>query len=171
MMGDGKTSKKPYDPAVLGDDYYAVWAFDWGDLSSQSGANKGVDIAGWNYARSGDAGVFSKIGISQSEFYYEPRKDGPTKWRGGFKSTLPVFASDKGLQYEALWNMRWRARLRRVHMPIPSVGSILADKLADKISVPIIGKMLKWPITKMGDFVDDEVKKVLGPASESIMVH
>jgi hypothetical protein len=172
VLGSGKTSKKPYDPAVLGDDYYAVWAFDWGDLSSQSGANKGVDIAGWNYGHAGDASVFTQIGISQAEFYYEPRKDGPTKWRGGIASALPgPFASDKGIQYEALWNMRWRARLRRVHLPIPSVGSIIADKIADKISVPLIGKILKWPVTKLGDLVDGEVKKVLGGATEAIMVH
>src|SRR5262249_45076127 len=53
-LGAGKTSKKVYDPATLGDSYFAVWSFDWGNLADQSGANKGVDIAGWNYKHAGD---------------------------------------------------------------------------------------------------------------------
>ena len=55
VLGSGKTSKKPYGAATIGDDYYAVWSFDWGNLADQSGAARGVDVAGWNKAHAGEA--------------------------------------------------------------------------------------------------------------------
>ena len=61
--------------------------------------------------------------------------------------------------------------MRRLHLPLPSVGGILAEKLGGKIKVPIIGDLLKWPVTKVGDMVDAEIKKVLGPMADGYIIH
>lgn len=175
-LGAGKTSKKVYDPATLGDSYFAVWSFDWGNLADQSHANKGVDIAGWNYAHAGEAGIFSKIGVAQAEFYYEPKADDPDKHfkPSSVMGTAPGWFKDKGTQGladDAMWNMRWRARLRRVHLPSPSIGGIIASKISDHIKVPIVGDMLKYPLDKIGEKIDDKVKEVIGSATGDLIVH
>ncbi len=171
-MGANKTSKKVYDPAVLGDDYFAIWAFDWGNLDDQSDAGKGVNIAAWNKAKAAGPNIFSKIGITKAEFYYEPRSGGPTRWGKNWDESKPFAKSQGGgLADEAMWNMRWRARLRRIRLPIPSVGAILASKVGSKIKVPIIGDMLKYPIGQLGELIDDKVGDVIGAVTGGVIAH
>jgi len=153
-----KTTKMVYEPATLGDDYFAVWAFASGDLSDQTGAHKGVEIAGWNKAKVSAPTAFSKIALAKSEFYYEPRPDDPRRWKDG-------------LADDAMWNMRWRARLRRLRLPIPAAGAILATKINGAIpKIPIFGDMLSWPGDKLGELVDDEVSAAIAPLT-SIIAH
>lgn len=174
-LGEGKTSKKVYDAATLGDDYFAVWSFDWGNLQDQSDAAKGVNVAGWNKAKAAGPSTFTKFGIAKAEFYYEPKPGDPKKWGKEFSETLPLgLAPDEkegGLSTDAMWNMRWRARLRRVRLPVPSAGGILASKLNSKIKVPIIGDMLQWPAGKLGDMVDDKVREVIGAITSGVITH
>ncbi len=174
-LGEGKTSKKVYDAATLGDDYFAVWSFDWGNLADQSDAAKGVNVAGWNHAKAAGPSTFTKFGIAKAEFYYEPKPGDPKKWDKELAETLPLgLAPDEkagGLKTDAMWNMRWRARLRRVRLPVPSAGGILASKLNSKITVPLIGDMLKWPADKLGDTVDDKVREVIGGITSGFITH
>jgi len=173
-LGKDKTSKKVYGAATLGDDYFAIWSFDWGNLREQSDAAKGVDVAGWNKAHANDPTILSRVGVAQAEFYYEPKPGDPKKWRKDLSDSVPFGlggTKEGGLEEEAMWNMRWRARLRRVRLPYPSVGGILADKITDKIKVPIIGDLLKWPAGKVGEIVDSKIKEVVGPVTDELIVH
>lgn len=173
--GDGKTCKRVYEPALLGDDYFAVWSFVWGDLAEQSGAPRGVNVAGWNKAYAAGPDVWSKVGIAKSEFYYEPKPGDPKQWGKSFGDTVPFGLGGKkegGLVEEAMWNMRWRARLRRLRLPIPTAGGVLASKLGSKFTkIPVIGEMLKWPGAKLGEIVDDKVGGLIGGLTSGTIVH
>ena len=172
-LGEGKTSKRVYAPAALGDDYFAVWAFSWGDLSEQSGADKGVNIAAWNKGKVAEPTFFSKVGLAKSEFYYEPKPDDPKKWRKDADSILPGGATGEGgLVADAMWNMRWRARLTRVRLPIPQAGSMLAGKINKAVpKLWFFGDLLKLPATKLGDMIDDKVGGAIESVTSTIIAH
>lgn len=173
-LGKDKTSKKVYDAASAGDDYFAIWGFGWGDLDNQSSGPKGLNVAGWGAKTSG-ANTFSKVGIAKAEFYYEPKPEDPKKWGKDFGERVPgssMFGKPEGgLAEEAMWNMRWRARLRRLRLPTPSAGAWLATKVNDKIKVPVVGDMLKWPADKLGEIVDDKVSEYIGSLTSGWIVH
>jgi hypothetical protein len=170
--GEGKTSKMVYEPASLGDDYFAVWSFGFGDLKDQTGADKGVNIAGWNKAKVSDPTVFSKIALAKAEFYYEPKPEDPKKWGKDWDDRVPGGEKpDGGLAEDAMWNMRWRARLRRLRLPIPSAGGLLATKINSAIpKIPVFGDMLKWPADKVGELIDDKVAEFIAPVT-TIIAH
>jgi hypothetical protein len=172
-LGEGKTSKRVYSPAALGDDYFAVWAFSWGDLSEQSGADRGVNIAAWNKAKVAEPSMFSKVGLAKSEFYYEPKPDDPKKWRKDADSILPGGASGSGgLCADAMWNMRWRARLTRLRLPIPQAGSMLAGKINKVVpKLGFFGDLLKLPATKLGDLIDDKVGGAIESVTSTLIAH
>jgi hypothetical protein len=70
-----------------------------------------------------------------------------------------------------MWNMRWRARLRRLRLPVPSTGAILATKINSAVpKIPVFGDMLKWPADKLGELVDDKVAEVIAPLT-TIIAH
>jgi hypothetical protein len=121
MSGDGKTSKKVADGAQNGDSSFQVWSFvngkDWYKESE-----KGVEIASWggDRASNGVLEELAKIGFAQAEFYYD--------------QTDPEALSWSDYEEDALWNMRWRARLRRVRLPGGGMlGGLLGGGLPDWI--------------------------------------
>lgn len=172
-LGAGKTSKTIYEPASLGDDYFAIWGIGFGDLSDQTGAEKGVNIAGWNKASASGPNIFSRVGIAKAEFYYEPKPDDPKKWGKDAAAIIPGGSKGEGgLSEDAMWNMRWRARLSRLRLPIPSAGAILATKINSKIpKIPVLGDLLKLPAEKIGEAIDDKVGAVIGGVTNTIIAH
>ncbi|MBI5537776.1 MAG: hypothetical protein HY898_33940 [Deltaproteobacteria bacterium] len=97
--GNNKTPKKVYEGAKNGNEYFQIWSVVWGDQARLKEGGQGVGIAAWNKAKPKPPPEWGKIGIAQAEFYY----DGSGSWNG--------------LKEDAMWNMRWRARLRRVRPP------------------------------------------------------
>lgn len=75
--------------------------------------------------KAGDPGFWSRVGWAQAEFYYDTDR----AW------------SDDLAKYDAMWNLRWRARLRRVNSPAAAlmsstIGSILGklkERLAEEV--------------------------------------
>jgi len=173
--GDGKTSKMVYEPATLGDDYFAIWGFGFGDLTDQTDAGKGVNIAAWNKAKVAPPSPFSKIGLAKAEFYYEPKSDDPKKWGKDLAGSIPFGLGGKsegGLVEDAMWNMRWRARLRRLRLPIPAAGALLATKINSAIpKVPLFEDLLKWPAGKLGELVDSKISGVVDGLTSTIIAH
>jgi len=106
-----KTSKMIYAGAQNGDDNFQVYGFVLGDNDAmRQNAKTRVEMAGWNKAKVDPgalADTMEKAGFAEAEFYYDQVTPGKLAW------------SD--YQDDALWNMRWRARLRRFHLPT-SVG-------------------------------------------------
>jgi hypothetical protein len=116
FCGDGtnRTSKRVYDGAKNGDDYFGVWSFAWGDLSSQTGAARGVETGAWNQLKAKAPADITKISFAKAEFYYDVRSSGsPAKW-SDYKD-------------DAMWNLRWRARMRRVRPPGSQLSSMVAS--------------------------------------------
>jgi hypothetical protein len=151
----GKSSKKVFDSAVNGDIYFAVWAFTWGDLGKQSDAGKGVNIGAWNKAKVSAPEVWSKIALAKAEFYYEPKSNN---------------AAWSDIKDDAMWNMRWRARLRRVRLPSFSAGNWLVGKISSKIPVAV-GDLFSSDLDKVAGLVDDAVGKVLGGLRSGTIAH
>lgn len=172
-LGEGKTSKTVYEPASLGDDYFAIWGFGFGDLSDQTGADKGVNIAGWNGAKASGPNIFSRVGIAKAEFYYEPKPDDPKKWSKDAAAIIPGGSKGEGgLSEDAMWNMRWRARLTRLRLPIPAAGAILATKINSVVpKIPIFGDLLKLPASKLGEVIDDKIGGVIGGFTNTVIAH
>ncbi|MFO0677801.1 MAG: hypothetical protein U0169_14790 [Polyangiaceae bacterium] len=104
---DGKTPKKVSDGCVNGDDHFAIWSTVWGDVK-KSGAAKGVEIASWNKRKAQDPSPIARFQVAKAEFYY----DASGVWGD--------------MVDDAMWNMRWRARLRRVRSPVPKLGAMMA---------------------------------------------
>jgi hypothetical protein len=86
-----ETPMKVYDPATFGSDFYAIWSFASTD-SPQLGTK-----ADWFFA--------------EADFYYD-RGNGEFSFNNDGTQNFPD---------DAMWNMRWRARLRRLRAPIPDV--------------------------------------------------
>ena len=122
-----KLGKKIKDGAKHGDANFAAWGVANGQLQS-TGAG-GLRVATWNQPPSAatdarDAETVAKIAVAQSEFYFEPRQDGPKRWAAESGSPAAAAGGDPSatgnagsVKDEALYHMRWRARLRRVHLP------------------------------------------------------
>jgi hypothetical protein len=109
-----------YGNANMGDDNFAVWSTavgNWDDI-----ANRGVAV-GALFSKNGSmvgpppGDVLN--GVAKAEFYYEPRVDADSmehEIHDVPASLSTQIAEDKN----CLWNLRWRARLRRYRSPAPA---------------------------------------------------
>jgi hypothetical protein len=102
-----------YPKAKMGLDYFGVWSTAIGNYGTDPHASR-VQIAG-QQARTGNKVVIGppqdvSVGVSKSEFYYDP---GPGDTSTNEVSVASGITTDPS--HDVLWNMRWRARLRRYH--------------------------------------------------------
>jgi hypothetical protein len=159
--GSDRTSKAIYSASRMGDDYFGVFGFTTGDLKNQSDADKGVAVAGWG-TKPGDPAVWDQVQFAKSEFFYEPRSDGKTDW--------------SSVSSDCMWNMRWRARLRRFHIPAPEMTSFLFP-LVSKIDDAGGGWALKSILNKVlksdtvTGVINDPVKGVIGGMTDDLIIH
>jgi hypothetical protein len=82
-----------------GSDALQVWSVVRGDPAQLRGVDAGVRVALWSGRRATALPIASGFGFAQAEYYYDT--DRP--W--------------DDVREEALYNLRWRARLRRVRWP------------------------------------------------------
>lgn len=119
MGADSMTSKRVFDDAQNGNGYFQVWSVVVGDDQWPRRADPGVKIAAWHKQMSMPPSPWGKVAFAEAEFYY----DTSGKW--------------EDYKEDAMWNMRWRARFRRVRPPTPDVATVIADvaggKLANKL--------------------------------------
>jgi hypothetical protein len=103
----GKTSKMVFDSAYNGNDYFQVYGLVMGDSAQiRKNADKAVQMPAWGKASISSnplTDTLEKAGFSEAEFYYDQVKSGKLAW--------------KDYKDDAMWNMRWRARLRRFRLP------------------------------------------------------
>jgi hypothetical protein len=163
-----KVPKKVYSAAENGDNYFASWGIVWGDLMSQSNAGHTVDNAAWGQVETADPNFLSSYHFAKSEYYYEPKESDGKDWGS--------------LVEDAMWNMRWRARLRRTYLPPLNLGAKLADAITGKVTEtispylgedsPLTGKVvdiLTDPVKQMGEQVDDIVGEKIGNINQGII--
>lgn len=103
--GSSASNKSPVrvkNSCKAGDSCFAVWSLVNGDIANNSGAYKGVNIAGWGGETASDSTTLGKQHFAMAEFFYEPSS--ASNW--------------DGIKAEAMWKLRWKARLRRFRLPI-----------------------------------------------------
>jgi hypothetical protein len=114
--GGGKTPKKVVEGAKNGNQFFQINVFAWGDMKLTKMSQRKVSQVAWGKLVVKPPPYWGKIQMSNAEYYY----DGSGDW-------------DK-LKEDALWNMRWRARLRRYHQEISPASSLM--KAASLLSLP-----------------------------------
>ena len=103
---DNTTSMKVFDQAENGNGYFQVWSVVIGNDKWAKQVDPGVKMAAWGQASSVPDKWWGRVGFAQAEFYYDWR---PSQGGSGIWSDYSE---------DALWNMRWRARFRRVRPPV-----------------------------------------------------
>ncbi|CAN5924141.1 hypothetical protein BH11MYX4_BH11MYX4_23940 [soil metagenome] len=144
-------SKRVYKPARHGNDYFATWGFTTSSfIEKEDRGGKGLAVATWQRRTEGSEisqaeldRSLRMVQVAKSEFYYDPRSGGPRDW--------------DGIKEEALWNLRWRARLRRVSQP--------NDTLARFFSGPGLGPIVQ---EGSGSEVGATVRNVLAASPEQL---
>jgi hypothetical protein len=129
-----ESSLRVIDKADLGSDYFAVWSGVHGNWDST--AQRGVALATWGKGKASTPGPQATWALAEAEFYFDKHgKAGVTgggdlnDWIQAVKNRDPSAPLKQTFPEDAMWNMRWRARLRRVCWPNPGIGGLIADKL------------------------------------------
>lgn len=121
-----KTSKMIYEPAVNGDDYFQVYGFVLGDNEAmRQNSDKRVEMPAWGKAKIQPNTLtdnLEKVGFAEAEFYYDQVNTKKLAW-DDYKD-------------DALWNMRWRARLRRFRLPTAMAMDNINGMLGSVPGVP-----------------------------------
>jgi hypothetical protein len=172
--GDGKpVSKRIYQPARHGNDYFATWGFTTSSfIESEDRGEKGLAVATWQRRPEGAAvsqaeldRSLRRIQVAKSEFYYDPRSGGPRDW--------------DGIKEEALWHLRWRARLRRVSQPNatlarffsgPGMGPIMSEGYGSEIG-PTIRNVLTASPDDLAQWTEKNVGRVSATRRTGGIVH
>ena len=149
--GSKPVGKRIYKPARHGNDYFATWGFTTSQfIESEDRGAKGLAVATWQRRPEGSTlspaeldKSLRMVQVAKSEFYYDPRSGGPRDWAG--------------IKEEALWNLRWRARLRRVSQP----NSALARFFSGEGLGPIMS-------AGSGSEVGQTVRNVLAASPEEL---
>lgn len=113
----GKTPKKVIDAAKNGNKYFQIITYAWGDTKLASMGRSQVKVAAWGKKVVKPPKFWGKIQFAQAEYYY----DDSGSW--------------DDLKEDAMWNMKWRARLRRYHKEIAPGGEIVSTAMS-LMSVP-----------------------------------
>lgn len=158
---DGKTKlqwkehcpKKLYGKAKMLDINFQNWGFAFGqyeDTSSDKVAIGNSDPK--NPATIAPASTDGNMQVAQSEFYYEPKKETETmvEERADPGVSISTLTTQSGAE-NVMWNMRWRARLRRVRAPTIDFGSVVSNLVKSFLS-GLAGKF----VSKL---VDDKISK------------
>jgi hypothetical protein len=102
---------KPYDLFQNGNGFGQVWAIINGKDSLTTGAATGVDVASWGTGALFADSSNDSTDFAEAEFYYDcGPNSGPEA--PGRNDSAGVWDQCK---YNAMWNMKWKARLRRYH--------------------------------------------------------
>lgn len=118
MDGQGKTPKRVYLGASNGDRHFQVYGFVLGDTFYTQG-DRGVEMAAWGDTEVRTAATqITRLGVAQAEFYYDQVRPGRLDW--------------EDYEEDAMWNLRWRARLRRVRLT-SGLGGLVGGALPDWI--------------------------------------
>jgi hypothetical protein len=104
---------KPYDLFQNGNGFGQVWAIIKGNDGLTTGAASGVDIAAWGRAKGAAPADTSgnRVDFAEAEFYYDCGANSGRSAPGRDDSG----GSWSECKYNAMWNMKWKARLRRYH--------------------------------------------------------
>lgn len=163
--GNKPVSKRIYRPAKHGDDYFATWGFTTSNfIEKEDRGAKGLEVSTWKRRPAGSElsqaeldRSLRKTQVAKSEFYYDPRRGGPRGW--------------DGIKDEALWHLRWRARLRRVSQPEGSMASTFSGAGMGRIMSaawgPYTGEIIRNVLTASPGELAGWTTKNVGPVQST----
>jgi hypothetical protein len=131
QLNGSYSPKKVYPPAVCGNDYFAVWSFV-DDAPPQSTADQMIQVASWGAAVPPSQSPWSTTGFAKAEFYFDRGMGEFSFGQGANEPERPQVENSPDAPpggVDVMWNMRWRARLRRFRPPIVPIGSMLGEVL------------------------------------------
>ncbi len=129
FSADAMNPKKVYGGAENGNPYFNLVSYAWGDLAMTEKGRKKIRLAAWGTKTPEPPASWGKVQLAAAEFYYD---------RAGSWSSI---------KDEAMWNLRWRARLRRYHADNAPGGSQISTVLS-KVNLPNLG-----PVSQAIDLV------------------
>jgi hypothetical protein len=148
------TPKKVYTGAKHGGFYFQTFGFANAEADWPRRTDKGILIATKGGGMNVPSNMFTAMRFAQAEFYF----DSPEAW-------------DK-VKDQAMWEMSWRARLRRIRPMGPDIAGFsfkyATGKLTDLIGAQITKKLMDGDIFNfiLGqstfDFAQDWLKKQAG---------
>jgi hypothetical protein len=160
---------KIYGPAKMGLDYYGVWSTAIGNFKEPV-ANQ-LQVAGLAASKF-VPGVYTianppadaVLGLARAEFYYDPRPDEVGGGTGAQYNEMNISTGDTFPIHDVMWNMRWRARLRRYHYFPGLLGQ--ADAVATLMNSNF-GNVATGAVTALlnGQSVGDFLKSMVGGTS------
>jgi hypothetical protein len=173
-----EATKRIVQGSNIGDDNFAVFSVVWSTLGQ--GADKGVSLPSWGKQTTPAASFLTEISYSKAEFYFDVGI-------GDFQFKHPGSDEPQEIPDDAMWNMRWRARLRRMHETLPQLGSAVTnainsslENLASDIGIPLLADEAEQALTPVeqwishqGALVDQslnsEVQQMLGSGSYTVV--
>jgi hypothetical protein len=112
--GPSMNPMKPFDEAKNGNGFMQVYGSATGTPSLTTGAQTGVGIAGFESGSASSVGSSDGNDFAEAEFYFDC--GGPNAGDDEVvMSTNDTSGDWQDCKYNAMWNMRWKARLRRYH--------------------------------------------------------
>jgi hypothetical protein len=105
---------KPFDESSNGSAFMQVYSSASGSPTVGTGAITGVAVAGWTPVATTDNSGADSNDFAEAEFYYDCGNpaDSDDQMVVGTDDTNGGWQECK---YNAMWNMRWKTRLRRYH--------------------------------------------------------
>jgi len=142
-----------YHEAQNGNPYMQVWSLVLADDERARHPAKGVEVASWNGKKAKDPSFWGRLGWAQAEFYYDTDK---------------AWSTDVA-KYDAMWNLAWRARLRRVNPT--KVPNVLSDAMGDIVGniQGKIGEVLNGSGGQLGEFANVLVNLGFSKATEPLL--
>jgi hypothetical protein len=135
-FNESQKSQQPkvvYPPAVGGSDYFAVWSILAGTYDSKAGP--GTSVGAWGNAYATTDAPFP-LGTAKAEFFYDIGADDDSatetlqgQFAGWTAAKIGYANLSSGLPPDAMYNLRWRARLRRERLPVPDLFGVIGNRL------------------------------------------
>ncbi len=121
-----KSTKGPHDLARNGNDYMQVYTVVRGNSAFIQKSDKGVEAPTWGGRTVAGPGTMNEdLAVAQAEFFYDQTPTAIAEdscWE-----PCPAGLGWNSYKENVLWNLRWRARLRRYRMPTAVDFNVLAN--------------------------------------------
>jgi hypothetical protein len=113
-IGFSMNPMKPFDESKNGNGFMQVYGSATGNSSLTTGAEMGVAIAGFESGSPSSGSASDGSDFAEAEFYFDCGAPG-TGDDEVILGTSDTSGDWQDCKYNAMWNLRWKARLRRYH--------------------------------------------------------
>jgi hypothetical protein len=105
---------KPFDESSNGNSFMQVYGSAYGNTLLGAGAMQGVAVAGWTPADAPSNSPAESHDFAEAEFYFDCGNP-DTSDDQTLLGTNDTDGAWQQCKYNAMWNMRWKTRMRRYH--------------------------------------------------------